>query len=232
MNTINPSNYSNMPSKTPAFGHAKLDGKLWYCFKTPELAKPFIEDFKQLNNIKLNLKELTDFEQLPEASKKVMKDFFDAIGEKEAEDYTVGVHISPEYTTNGQFWYKTIYNFRTYLKGIIPIGEGEKGDSQKMALKPNKIFALINNGSEQKLKKANYEFKEYKTGIGTNISGEGGISVWLPTAESLKNMVKDGILNCINNISISKPAQAVENKSLTQKEKIKQFNKLQKSISE
>ena len=166
-------------------------------FASPKFAQQFKDAFSKLSETKLDLYELTDYHNLYGTKKQVLQEFFNKLGEKEVKDYTVGVGIS------GQIGIAdTIRSYSTNMKGSVPLwGETYESLHKTYPVRPDHYFSCIDDkGKECLLQGKNYELQEFKTGQRISHFRPEGLSVYLPTVNGLKAMVKDAIMERVNDI--------------------------------
>ena len=78
---INPLNINHNTSKcTPSFKRVQFQGELSKVFAEPEYAMPFVEGLKKLQQTKLNLKEIMQYDKCVGLHKMILNEFFCIVG--------------------------------------------------------------------------------------------------------------------------------------------------------
>lgn len=119
---INPINsYTGINNKScrnksnPAFKHAIFEGELKEIFATPKQALIFMDTFKRIQKIPLNLKEILDYNKRTGIYKMILDEFFKFIGEDAVKDFPVTLKPEPIYQGDDLLAYDTI------LYGTFPV---------------------------------------------------------------------------------------------------------------
>ena len=103
----------------PSFGSIKVENlNLKDMFGTPELARPFVDRVLELQNTKLNLREIVDITKLTDTGIKVLNNIFNEIGEKEVQDYTVRMILQDLESMFEAFIYEDSFNKKDKISTI------------------------------------------------------------------------------------------------------------------